>query len=165
MLLDRGRPRSSVALLSVFLALFAAAGLAQRFGFRIRHAPGPRLEFPAFRETMDRVFPGKPITDIAESDSVMHVVYDIREKDLTWIPGTRHLRRGPGGTIVVQQPPGTAPAWRAVYDDRNHMVVAVNYNTDVGDAWEWADAPEYPEAMTTLAYHYGINYLVYAMTH
>ena len=279
---DRRRARSTAALLSLSLALFAAAGFAQRFGLRIRHAPGPRLEFPAeseyhfirveytdlpqyhrgfgfasrdgsgsgwwvvdwpdsdehftmgvqrltridageprhlrltdprlfdypwiyatqtgwwglsgdeiaalreyllrggylvvddfwgpeqwevFRETMDRVFPGKPITDIAESDSVMHVVYDIREKDLTWIPGTRHLRRGPGGTIVVQQPPGTEPAWRAIYDDRNHMVVAVNYNTDVGDAWEWADAPEYPEAMTTLAYHYGINYLVYAMTH
>jgi hypothetical protein len=45
------------------------------------------------------------------------------------------------------------------------MVVAVNFNTDVGDAWEYADAPEYPEAMTTLAYRYGINYLVYAMTH
>ena len=279
---DRGRARSPVALLSLTLLLFAAAALAQRFGFGIRHAPGPRLVFPIegefhfirveytdlpqyhrgfgfasrdasgsgwwvvdwpdsdehftmgvqrltridageprhlrltdarlfdypwiyatqtgwwglsdaeiaalreyllrggylvvddfwgpeqweiFRETMDRVFPGKPVTDIAESDSVMHVVYDIREKDLTWIPGTRHLRRGPGGAIVVQQPPGTAPAWRAMYDDRNHMVVAVNYNTDVGDAWEWADAPEYPEAMTTLAYHYGINYLVYAMTH
>ena len=45
------------------------------------------------------------------------------------------------------------------------MVVAVNFNTDVGDAWEYADSPEYPEAMTTLAYRYGINYLVYAMTH
>jgi hypothetical protein len=45
------------------------------------------------------------------------------------------------------------------------MVVAVNFNTDVGDAWEYADAPEYPEAMTSLAYRYGVNYVVYAMTH
>lgn len=125
---------------------------------------GPE-QWEVFRETMERVFPGKPVTDIAESDSVMHVVYDIREKDLTWIPGTRHLRIGPSGSIIVQQPPGTAPAWRAIHDDHGHMVVAINYNTDVGDAWEYADAPEYPEAMTTLAYHYGINYLVYAMTH
>jgi hypothetical protein len=45
------------------------------------------------------------------------------------------------------------------------MVVAVNYNTDVGEAWEYADSPQYPEQMTALAYRYGINYLIYAMTH
>ena len=125
---------------------------------------GPE-QWENFRETMDRVLPNQPITDIAESDSVMHVLYDILEKDRTFIPGTRHLRMGPGGTVDVHQPEGTMPAWRAMVDDRNHMVVAVNFNTDVGDAWEYADAPEYPEAMTSLAYRYGINYLVYSMTH
>jgi hypothetical protein len=103
--------------------------------------------------------------DLADGDSVMHVLYDIESKDRTFIPGTRHLRRGPGGGVTVQQPPGTAPAWRAIFDDHEHMVVAVNYNTDIGDAWEYADSPDYPEAMTTLAYHYGLNYLIYAMTH
>ncbi len=53
---------------------------------------------------MNRVLPDRPITDIAESDSVMHVVYNIQEKDLTFIPGSRHLRRGPGGTVQVVQP-------------------------------------------------------------
>jgi Domain of unknown function (DUF4159) len=118
-----------------------------------------------FEQTMQRVLPGHEITDIAETDSVMHVLYDIREKDRTFIPGTRHLRRGADGSIVVMQPPGSEPAWRAMYDDRGRMVVAVNFNTDVGDAWEYADSPIYPEAMTTLAYRYGINYLIYAMTH
>lgn len=118
-----------------------------------------------FRRTMARVLPNKPITDLAESDAVMHVLYDIEEKDRTFIPGTRHLRMGPGGNVVVQQPPGTAPAWRAMYDDKNRMVVAVNFNTDVGDAWEYADSPYYPEPMTALAYRYGVNYVIYSMTH
>ena len=118
-----------------------------------------------FRSTMDRVFPGQPITDIGLDDPVMHIAYDIQEKDLTWIPGTRHLRREFNGEMSVQQPPGSEPAWRALYDDHHRLVVAVNYNTDIGDAWEYADAPEYPEKMTTLAYHYGLNYLLYAMTH
>ncbi|HEY1240985.1 MAG TPA: DUF4159 domain-containing protein [Bryobacteraceae bacterium] len=122
-------------------------------------------EWEIFRRTMDRVFPGKPITDIGESDEVMHVMYNIEEKDRTFIPGSRHLRRGPGGQIMVVQPPGTAPAWRAMYDDRNRMIVAVNFNTDVADAWEFADVPYYPAAMTLLAYRYGINYIVYSMTH
>ena len=118
-----------------------------------------------FRDTMNRVLPGRAITDIAETESVMHVLYDIEEKDRTFIPGTRHLRRGPAGNTVVYQPPGTAPRWRAMYDDRGRMIVAVNFDTDVGDAWEYADSPLYPEQMTALAYRYGVNYLIYAMTH
>ena len=45
------------------------------------------------------------------------------------------------------------------------MLVAVNYNPDSGDAWEFADVPYYPEQMTALAYRYGINYIIYAMSH
>jgi hypothetical protein len=45
------------------------------------------------------------------------------------------------------------------------VLVAINFNMDVGDAWEHADMPEYPEPMTALAYRFGINYIVYAMTH
>jgi uncharacterized protein DUF4159 len=117
-------------------------------------------EYGVFQETMNRVLPGQPITDIGLDDSVMHVLYDIQQKDLTFIPGSRHLR---GGRVV--QPAGTTPAWQAMYDPRNRMVVAVNFNTDIGDAWEFADVPYYPEAMTTLAYRYGINYLIYSITH
>src|SRR6185369_15511046 len=120
-------------------------------------------QWAVFQETMARVLPGEEITDISEDDAVMHVLYDIREKDRTFIPGSRHLRRGPGGTVQIVQPEGTSPAWRAMYDPRNRMVVAVNFNTDVGDAWEFADVPYYPEAMTSLAYRYGINYVIYSM--
>ena len=122
-------------------------------------------QWTIFAQTMERVLPGHAIEKLSEDDSVMHVLYDILEKDRTFIPGTRHLRRGAGGQIEVQQPPGSTPDWLAIYDDHKRMVVAVNFNTDVGDAWEYADAPEYPEAMTALAYRYGVNYLVYAMTH
>jgi hypothetical protein len=118
-----------------------------------------------FRQTMDRVLPGKSITDIAESDAVMHVLYDIRDKDRTFIPGSRHLCGSRGGTVQVCQPAGTQPAWRAMSDAKDRMMVAVNYNTDIGDAWEFADVPYYPAEMTLLAYRYGVNYIIYAMTH
>ena len=125
---------------------------------------GPE-QWELFRHTMARVFPNKPIVDILESDAVMHVLYDIEEKDRTIIPGSRHLRLGYGGNAQIIYPDGAVPAWRAIYDDQQRMVVAVNFNTDVADAWEFADAPFYPEKMTALAYRYGINYVVYAMTH
>lgn len=54
-------------------------------------------EWEYFRQTMQRVLPSQPIPDIQETDSVMHVLYDIQEKDRTFIPGSRHLYYGPGG--------------------------------------------------------------------
>jgi len=118
-------------------------------------------EWDVFTEAMNRALPGQAITDIGLDDSVMHVLYDIQEKDLMFIPGSRHL----DGSGRVYQPPGTKSAWRAMNDPKGRMVVSINFDTDIGDAWEFADVPYYPEAMTTLAYRYGINYLMYSITH
>jgi hypothetical protein len=120
-----------------------------------------RQEWEVFTEAMNRALPGQPVTDIGLDDSVMHVLYDIQEKDLMFIPGSRHLDRDGR----VYQPPGTKSAWRAMYDPKGRMVVSINFDTDIGDAWEFADVPYYPEAMTELAYRYGINYLMYSITH
>jgi hypothetical protein len=125
---------------------------------------GPE-QWDTFRRTMQRTLPAYSIVDVPDTDSMMHVLYDIYEKDRTFIPGSRHLRRGARGELIIDQPSGTEPAWRAIYDHRGRMLVAVSYNMDVADAWEFADWPEYPEQKTTLAYRYGINTIVYAMTH
>jgi hypothetical protein len=44
-------------------------------------------------------------------------------------------------------------------------MVAICQNSDVGDAWEWADSPDYPEHEASVAYRIGINYIIYGMTH
>src|SRR5207247_110520 len=79
---------------------------------------GPE-QWEIFRMTMARALPGAPITDILSGDSVMHVVYDIEDKDRTYIPGTRHLRRGMNGSVMMQQL--EPPAWRAMHDPKNRM--------------------------------------------
>jgi Domain of unknown function (DUF4159) len=135
-----------------------------RGGYLVTDDTWGEEDWNAVRTVMNRILPGRDISDIAESDGVMHAMYDIQDSDRTFIPGSRHLRVSGGSTQVIQ-PAGTTPAWRAMYDERGHMVFAANHNTDVGDAWEFADVPYYPEKMTALAYRYGINYIVYAMTH
>ena len=60
---------------------------------------------------------------------------------------------------------GVTPHWRGIYDDDRRLMVAINFNMDLGDAWEHADDPRYAEPMTTLAYRFAVNYVVYAMTH
>jgi hypothetical protein len=122
---------------------------------------GPE-EWSVFSATMSRVFPEYAIEDMGEDDPLLHVLYDLDQR--TQIPGLRHLRIGPGGETIVQ-PEYIPPIWRGIYDNQGRLLVAVNFNMDVGDAWEHADMPEYPEPMTALAYRFGINYILYAMTH
>lgn len=112
-----------------------------------------------FYEIVKRVYPNAEVEEMSEADPMMHVHFDIQDKDRTFIPGERHLM---GGGRVQNV---GVPRWQKVADEKGHIVIAINANTDMGDAWEYADAPYYPAEMTTLAYHYGINYLIYSMTH
>ncbi len=52
-----------------------------------------------------------------------------------------------------------------VYDDSHRLAVIINFNMDMGDAWENADNPDYPQPLTGIAYRFAINYLLYAMSH
>jgi hypothetical protein len=119
-------------------------------------------EWYVFESTMNRLFPDRPLIEIPPDDSILNVVYNIDET--TQIPGLRHLSCGfGGGGYRTSQLP--EPEWLGIYDDDGRLIVAVNYNQDVGDAWEEADDPCYPQPMTALAYRIAINYVVYDMTH
>ena len=50
-------------------------------------------------------------------------------------------------------------------DENGRCRSAICFNMDLGDAWEWADAPEYPEKYSGLAFRLGVNYVLYTMTH
>ena len=108
-----------------------------------------------------QVYPDRQVVDIPLGDEVLHVLYDLDK--FTQIPGRRHLRQTRSGEIVGQL--AGPPHWRGIYDDRGRLVLAINHNMDMGDAWEHADDPVYPEPMTALAYRFGVNYVIYAMTH
>jgi len=111
-----------------------------------------------FEVSMRRVFPDRPIVEIPDSDPLMTLVYDV-DKSIQ-IPGIRTIRRG-----ITYQEDGYVPYWRGIYDDDGRLMVAINFNMDLGDAWEHADTPDYPEAMTGLAIRYAVNYVIYSMTH
>jgi hypothetical protein len=105
---------------------------------------------------MHRVFPDRAIVDIPDSDPYFHTVYDLDER--YQVPGAAHLRLG-------YKNDGIGAHWRAIYDDKGRIMVAISFNSDLGGAWEWADSPEYPEKLASLAIRVGVNSVVYAMTH
>ncbi len=116
-------------------------------------------EWGGFVESMQRVFPNRPIVELAEGDEVLHVLYDLDKR--IQIPSPFVYLRG--GRTFEQD--GFTPHWRGIYDDAGRLMVAINFNMDLGDAWEHADWPAYPEEFTALAYRFGINYIDYSMTH
>ncbi|MSO19190.1 MAG: DUF4159 domain-containing protein [Acidobacteria bacterium] len=132
-----------------------------RGGFMLVDDFHGEYEWAVFEAAMQKVLPGLPIVDIPDDDPMMHVFYDL--SDRKQLPGLRHLRMGRDGQIAVRMEGPVA--WRGIYDDAGRLVVAMNFNMDMGDSWEHADDPYYPAEMTGQAYRLGINYLIYAMTH
>jgi hypothetical protein len=118
-------------------------------------------EWPIMVDAMKKVLPNHSIVDLTTADELFHVLYDL--DTLTQIPGERHLYRAGDGSIQAQLE--GPQRWSGIYDEEGRLMVAINFNMDMGDAWEHADDPYYPEPMTALAYRFGINYLIYAMTH
>jgi hypothetical protein len=115
-------------------------------------------EWQAFMESLQRVFPDRPVVDIPVDDPIFRVLWDIDPK--VQVPGRQYLYSG-----VTYERDGVFPAFRAVYDDKGRIQVAICHNMDFGDAWEWADDPRYPERFASTAYKVGISYLLYSMTH
>ena len=114
------------------------------------------LEWQMFQERIRQVFPDRPIVEIPDNDPIFHTVYDL--DDRYQIPGAEHLDRG-------YKADGKGAHWRGIYDDKGRVMIAITFNSDVGDSWEWADSPEYPEKFSALGIRIGVNYIIYAMTH
>jgi hypothetical protein len=139
------------------------------------------IEWEGFMESMRRVFPDRTVVEIPDDHEVFHVIYDLggpvtpydvaRHQDEAGaarvggyrkiqIPGVAALMNG-----VTYEKDGITPHWRGIFDDDGRLMVAINFNMDMGDAWEHADNPYYPQMLTALAYRFGVNYVLYAMTH
>jgi hypothetical protein len=113
-------------------------------------------EWEVFRESMKLVFPDRPIVEIEDKDAIFHTVYDLNDR--YQIAGAEHLGTG-------YKKDGIGAHWRGIFDDKGRIMVAISFNSDVGDSWEWADYPRYPERYSALGIRIGVNYVIYAMTH
>lgn len=132
-----------------------------RGGFLLVDDIHGEYDWSVFESAMQRILPGQPVVEIPSDDPLMHVFFDL--SDRLQIPGRRHLMMTRGGEVRARM--AGPPYWRGIYDDHGRLIVAVNYNIDMGDAWEHADDYYYPVPMTHLAYRLGVNYVIYAMTH
>ena len=130
----------------------------KRGGFMVVDDFHGTLEWSNFQSQMHKIFPGGRIEDLPISHPLFHCFFDIEE--LFQIPGIIMFYSG-----TTYEKDGYNPHFRGVFDENGDLRVMINFNSDLGDAWEWADVPFYPEKYSSAAYRLGINYIIYSMTH
>ena len=116
------------------------------------------IEWEVFTASMQRVFPDRPIVEIPSPDGIFHTIYDL--DDRYQVPGAQFLE-----THQLWEKDGKIPHWRGIYDDKGRLMVAICFDMDLGDSWEHADNPQYPEKFSALGIRIGVDYVIYAMTH
>ncbi len=115
-------------------------------------------EWAIFVASMRRVFPDRLIVEIESGDQIFHTLWDMEER--FQVPGAQFLYSG-----RTFEADGVEPRWRAIYDDKGRIMVAICHNMDLGDSVEHADTPEYPEKYSAQGMRTFINYLIYSMSH
>jgi hypothetical protein len=122
----------------------------QRGGFVIfddfRDEPG---EWQNFSSCMKKVFPDRQLEELTVAHPVFHCFYDITSLDMV-----------PPYKLVEAD-----PVFYGLHDERGRLQVVANFNNDIGDYWEWSDERWAPIGLSNEAYKFGINYVIYALTH
>ena len=120
---------------------------------------GP-YEWDAFLREMKKLFPDREIVEVPKDHPVFDAFYKMdsypQVAGLGSFLAGRTWERG-----------GVMPHLRTILDDNGRPMMFINWNTDMGDGWEWSNADQYPGYIkfTALAYRMAINEIVYALTH
>jgi hypothetical protein len=120
---------------------------------------GGTAEWANFESEIARVLPEHEIVELPLEHPLFHSFYDIDR--ILQVPNVGQGIRG-GRTWERD---GYEPRCRGIFDERGRLMVVINWNTDLGDAWEWAEDPRYPFAFSSFAYQMGVNFIVYATSH
>jgi hypothetical protein len=122
-------------------------------------------EWANFEAQMRKVFPDRKIERLDLKHDVFHSFFDVdKVMQIPNINNGRALTRyGRGRTW--EDSSDTEPGVFGISDDLGRLMVLATYNSDLGDAWEWMDDPEYPEPYTAQAYKMAMNFIIYSMTH
>ena len=105
----------------------------------------------AFAAAFRQVLPGAQFFDLDPSHPIFHCFFEIDSFDI--VPQMYDLGR---------------PVFRGVFEDNDpakRLLLVASYNHDLGELWEYSGTGFVPVDLTNDAYKYGVNYIVYAMTH
>ena len=114
---------------------------------------GPR-DWANFEAQMLRVLPEGRFCDLSDLDplpTVFDSFFEISEPEALAPPYR-----------------GGWPEYHGIFEDNDpakRLMLVANFNNDLGDYWEFSDSGWLPIDLTNEAYKFGVNYIIYAMTH
>ena len=113
---------------------------------------------------IERVFPASeyPIIDVPLNHPLFRSQFEMKE-GAPQISAIGNWQRG----VLSERGADSAEVHvRAIVDSHDRIMVLITHNTDFGDSYEReGDNPEYFYQMSVPGYAFGINTLLYAMTH
>ncbi|HYR88923.1 MAG TPA: DUF4159 domain-containing protein [Terriglobia bacterium] len=113
-------------------------------------AGGSEDDIASFRRQMKKVYPDRDFVRLDVSDPIFNSFYKITSLDM--------------------EPPYVFPGQRPVEflglrDTHGNLEMVLNNNNDISEFWEWLDEGEKSMRDAATAFHFGINDVMYAMTH
>jgi hypothetical protein len=135
---------------------FWTMGEEEMEGLRGYLQKGGFIIFDDFRENhrdnliaqMHRVLPDAAWRPLEATHPIFHSFFEINSLDIEGYYG--HAE------------------WTGIFEDNDpskRLMAVANYNQDLGEYWEYSDTGFVPIDLSNDAYKFGVNYVVYAMTH
>jgi hypothetical protein len=110
---------------------------------------GPR-EANNFANQMHQVFPNRTIEELPRNHPIWTSFYDITDLEIPPPPIYSRYDK---------------PQYFGISDDNGRLMMVIDYNNDISEYWEWSDDPLKPIDETNEAFKYGVNFVMYALTH
>jgi hypothetical protein len=121
------------------------------------------LAWDVWEYEIGKVFPESQIKDIPLSHPLFHMVYNVTKK--SQIPSINHWLNT-GGDTSERGPDSREVHIRGIFDENGRIQVLMTHNTDFSDAFEReGENRAYFERFAAEGYSFGVNVLVYALTH
>lgn len=114
---------------------------------------GP-YEFENLRAHLKRVFPDLEPKKLDVSHPVFNCFFSIKALDVAPMYGGAYSGQRTG-----------IPEFWGLEDKEGRLMMVIDYNYDVSDYWQWSDDPFAPIEVTNESYKFGVNYIMYALTH
>jgi hypothetical protein len=101
-----------------------------------------------FEEQVQKVIPNARLVELDPAHAVFHSFFDIKPEETEGYYGRA--------------------TFHGVFEDNDpnkRLLLVAGYNHDLGELWEFSATGFVPVDLSNDAYKYGVNYIVYAMTH
>jgi len=111
-------------------------------------------QFYTLQQHVKRAFPDLELKKLDNSHPIFNCFFSIKSDEVKPVYGS-----GFGSRETVN------PEFWGLEDETGRLMMIINYNYDVSDYWQFSDNPFRPIEETNDAYKFGVNYIIYALTH